>query len=470
MAEALDLTDIQGVIARGYADLKGACYVLLAIDRPAAVRRWLYTLAGSITPGDARPQELALNIACTDSGLQKLGLPPAALDMFSYEFRTGMTTAHRRRILGDLDEAAPEMWAWGGPNTTTIDLVLLMFARDDARLDLLYRSYAAGFADAGLTEIRRLTTSDIGGVEHFGFRDGLSQPIVEGLSKTGPPAHTIRAGEFILGYLNEYGRYTDRPLLAPSADPSGLLPKDPAGSGSADLGRNGSYLVMRQLGQDVRAFWRWVDGATRNPDGSANPATRLRLASKMVGRWPSGAPLVRAPEQDDPSLAGANDFMYFQSDPHGLACPIGAHIRRANPRDSLDPRPGSQGSIDVNKRHRLLRRGRAYGPPLSRAEALSDHDTAEAERGLHFICLNGNIARQFEFVQHTWINNPKFGELYDDADPMIAGRGNTAFTVQALPVRARYCQVPRFVAVRGGAYFFLPGIRALRYFASQGGR
>jgi Dyp-type peroxidase family len=467
MAEALDLPDIQGFIARGYAGLKGACYVLLAIDRPASARRWLKALAASITPGDARPQELALNIAFTSSGLQKLGLPQDALAMFSYEFRTGMTTQHRRRILGDIDESAPETWGWGGPNTATVDLALLMFARDDAKLDLLYRSYATGFADAGLAEIRKLTTSDIGDVEHFGFRDGVSQPIVEGLSKTGPPAHTIKAGEFILGYLNEYGHYTDRPLLAPGADPGGLLPKDPAGSGSADLGRSGSYLVMRQLGQDVPAFWRWVDGETRNPDGSANPAARLMLASKMVGRWPSGAPLVLSPERDDPALANPNDFMYAQSDAHGYACPIGAHIRRANPRDSLDPRPGSTDSIAVNKRHRLLRRGRTYGPPLSMEQALSDPDTPGAERGLHFICLNGNIARQFEFVQHTWINNPKFDELYDDADPILAGRENTLFTVQARPVRARYCPLPRFVRVGGGAYFFLPGIRALRYLASQ---
>jgi Dyp-type peroxidase family len=467
MAEALDLTDIQGIIARGYGNLKGACYVLLAIDGPAAARRWLRAAAGSITPGDARPQELALNIAFTASGLAKLGLPQEALDLFSYEFRTGMTTAHRRRILGDLDETAPETWTWGGPNSTAVDLVLLMFARDDSKLDLLYRSYAAGFADAGLAEIRKLTTSDIGDIEHFGFRDGLSQPIVEGLSRAGPPAQTIKAGEFILGYLNEYGRYTDRPLLAAGSDSDGLLPKDPAGSGSADLGRNGSYVVMRQLDQDVRAFWRWMNGATLHPDGSPNPAARLRLASKMVGRWPSGAPLALAPEQDDPSLADKNDFMYFQSDAPGLACPIGAHIRRTNPRDSLDPQPGSRDSIAINKRHRLLRRGRTYGPPLTMDEALSDRDTAAAERGLYFICLNGNIARQFEFVQHTWANNPKFGELYDNADPIIAGGGNTAFTVQGRPIRARYCQVPRFVAMRGGAYFFLPGIRALRYLASQ---
>ena len=183
---------------------------------------------------------------------------------------------------------------------------------------------------------------DLDDFEPFGFRDGISQPFVEGLSKTGPPETTVRAGEFVLGYPNEYGLYTDRPLLDASADPGGTLPRDAEGSGRADLGRNGSYLVFRQLRQDVPGFWRYVDDATRRPDGSSDPEARLRLASKMVGRWPSGAPLTLAPDADDPSLADANDFAYHELDPRGARCPVGSHIRRSHPRDSLDPRPGSE--------------------------------------------------------------------------------------------------------------------------------
>ena len=147
---------------------------------------------------------------------------------------------------------------------------------------------------------RRLGTCDQDGIEPFGFRDGVSQPFVEGLSKTGPPENTVKAGEFLLGYENEYGLYTDRPLLDPSADPDGVLPRDAAGSGRADLGRNGSYLVFRQLRQDVPRFWHFVDTATRTADGRSDPAARVRLAAKMVGRWPSGAPLTLAPDADDP--------------------------------------------------------------------------------------------------------------------------------------------------------------------------
>ena len=224
----------------------------------------------------------------------------------------------------------------------------------------------------------------------------------------------------------------------------------------------------------MRAFWEFCDRATRRPDGSASRDERVRLASKMMGRWPSGAPLVLTPETDRPELSEANDFGYFNEDRDGLRCPIGAHVRRSNPRDSLDPRPGSRDSIEVGNLHRLLRRGRQYGRFLSREELLSmdSPERWDAEpRGLHFICLVGNISRQFEFVQHTWLNNAHFGGLYDSPDPLLspAPPGGRTFTIPARPVRERYSGIPRFVSVRGGAYFFLPGIRALRYLASLRG-
>jgi Dyp-type peroxidase family len=235
-------------------------------------------------------------------------------------------------------------------------------------------------------------------------------------------------------------------------------------------GRNGTYLVFRQLSQDVRGFWRFLDQVAKRPDGTSDSDRRLRLAAKIVGRWPGGAPLVLAPDGDDPALAEANDFAYFHDDRGGTRCPIGAHIRRANPRDSLDPSPGTADSYAINRRHRILRRGREYGVQLTPEEALSGGDASPAtdERGLQFICLNGNIARQFEFVNDTWLNDPKFAGLYDDADPLVGPSqpyGGT-FTVQSSTVRERVTDVPRFVSVRGGAYFFLPGIAATRYLAS----
>jgi deferrochelatase/peroxidase EfeB len=173
-------------------------------------------------------------------------------------------------------------------------------------------------------------------------------------------------------------------------------------------------------------------------------------------------------------LCDDNAFLFHQSgDADGFKCPIGSHIRRTNPRDSLEPMPGSARSIEVGKRHRILRRGRPYGAPaagsMNVAEIAAAGETAW-ERGLHFICFNTHIGRQFEFIQHSWVNNAKFDGLYEDDDPIVGSRGASGapggvFTIQGEPVRTRVTGMPRFVHVRGGGYFFMPGLRALRFLA-----
>jgi Dyp-type peroxidase family len=462
-----DLGDVQGLVARGYGTLPAARFLILGFEGSAATRAWLRKVIPQVTPADQRPDRRAVHIAFSSAGLRKLGVGGASLGSFSNEFVDGMTTKHRSRILGDADDSAPEGWKWGGPGTPEVDGALLLYAADDQELETLEKELGV---DAGLSVLARLGTSELQGHEPFGFRDGISQPIIEGLSLKGPAATTLRFGEFVLGYPNEYGRVTGGPLLEPQADPLRLLPTDPA-TGRPDLGRNGSYLVFRQLSQDVRGFWRFLEAATRAPDGQARPDRRLRLAAKMVGRWPSGAPLALSPDADDVTLQEANDFAYHEHDVSGTRCPIGAHIRRANPRDSLDPNPGTAASFAINRRHRILRRGREYGTPLTPDGALgSGTPGGDEERGLHFICLNANIARQFEFVNATWLNDPKFGALYDDADPLVGPSepyGGT-FTIQADPIRERVLGVPRFVSVKGGAYFFLPGLAATRYLAQSG--
>lgn len=467
MPPALELDDIQGIVARAYAGLRAAHYLVLRINDAAAARAWLGSAA--MTPATSRATGPAINLAFTAAGLEALGAGPEVLGGFSPEFTAGMAHPHRSQVLGDAGGGAPAGWRWGGPSTPPVHMVAMLFAADDAELSSAYASLSASLAGAGIEELLRLGTSDHGDREPFGFVDGISQPIVEGLAKSGAPSNTVRAGEFILGYPNEYGLYTDRPILSASAPGAGVLPRDPAGSGGGDLGRNGTYLVFRQLRQDVIGFWRYLESVTANPDGSPNPEARTRLGAKIVGRWPGGAPLVLSPDRDDPSLTGANDFGYHSTDAAGLRCPVGAHVRRSNPRDSLDPKPGSQKSIDVGKRHRILRRGREYGPEASPEEVASGIDDG-AERGIYFICLNANIARQFEFIQHTWINNPKFAGLYDDPDPLVAPRIGAAgcFTVPGRPVRTRVKGLPQFVAIQGGAYLFLPGLRAIRYLASLG--
>jgi deferrochelatase/peroxidase EfeB len=212
--------------------------------------------------------------------------------------------------------------------------VLLLYAENETGLKNLVDRHAgsAALGAAGLAAVQRLDTSPLDGTEPFGFRDGISQPLIAELGppgRPGPRLHTVRAGEFVLGYQNQYGQVAESPTVAAADDPARVLPRtgDPE---RADLGRNGSYLVLRQLAQDVNGFGHFVDQASR-ADGQTDRDAGTRLAAKMVGRWPNGAPLALAPEHPGDDLADANDFGYADDDADGLGCPVGAHIRRANP-------------------------------------------------------------------------------------------------------------------------------------------
>ncbi len=473
--QQLEMDDIQGLVIRGYGNLSAACYLLLQIVDRDRARQWLNTMTDQLTTGNVRPDTHSLNLALSYPGLRALGLETPVLQGFSEDFQAGMTTPHKQRALGDSGANAPDTWAWGGTQSDAaeIHLLLLVYAVDETALDTLTSELQAGFDAGGVKQIYQpLNTVWLSEPkEHFGFRDGISQPLLEGLPKAQQADNPIPAGEFILGYRNAYGRYNERPLVRPDDPLAGELPVAEGVAeedrGKRDLGKNGSYLVFRQLQQDVKGFWDFIRQAAAR-DASGDPDASIRLAAKMVGRWPSGAPVTRSPERDDTSLSSDNSFNYHQDDARGLKCPLGAHIRRTHPRDSLEPEPGTQKSLDFADRHRILRRGRVYGVPLAasmRVEEIMDaEDQGDAERGLHFICLNGNIGRQFEFVQQTWANDPRFNGLYHDPDPLIGSGGD--FTEQACPVRKKVHDLPQFVRVRGGGYFFLPGIKALRYLAA----
>lgn len=479
-----DLDDIQGIIVGAYPRLRAASYVLLEIRDPAAARPWLRELAGEVHKASSGVPEKGpcVNVAFTYPGLEKLELAAQALKGFERSFQEGLWSNERRqRILGDVGASAPEKWRWGGPNNEGVDVLLLLFAADAAAREELYESHRARFSANGLEQVPggKLDSSDLGHLEHFGFRDGLSQPKIAGLTRTTDENNIVAPGECLLGYPNGYGQFTDRPLLDPIHDQEGLLPRDVNGTDQSDFGRNGSYLVFRQMEQNVVAFWRFVDEATKNPDGTSDSGARDYVAAKMVGRWRSGAPLVKRPDKDDPALATDNAFLYYDDDRDGLKCPLGAHIRRTNPRDALPPpthllhpRNRTSDVIAVANRHRLIRRGRPYGEPLAEPltpDGILDNAGRGGERGLLFLCFNANINRQFEFVQNTWVNNPNFDRLYTDTDPVIGSRrddGNT-FTIPEKPVRRCIKDLPRFVEIRGSAYFFVPGVRALRFLARE---
>ena len=202
-------------------------------------------------------------------------------------------------------------------------------------------------------------------------------------------------------------------------------------------------------------------------DWASGSGAAEHVAARMIGRWRDGTPLLPhgvSGAAAATAVAEANEFG-FTADPHGFGCPIGSHIRRANPRDSLQP--DSTAALRSANRHRLLRRGRPYGPPLPAAETRNDG----RDRGMAFICLNSDIERQFEFVQQNWVNNPSFGGLYAECDPLIGTSpgGSGRLTMQANGVRERMNGIGQFVTVKGGGYFFLPGMSALRYLSSLDG-
>jgi deferrochelatase/peroxidase EfeB len=240
--------------------------------------------------------------------------------------------------------------------------------------------------------------------------------------------------------------------------------------------------------QNVPALWKYLEAQSREP-GADRVASAVALGSKMVGRWPGGAPLMTS-TFDDAAKASDNTFTYFHSenvmtgkpgDLTGIACPLGSHIRRANPRDDLPTDRGDKNSVEMVRKHQMLRRGRAFGPPLAPSmtpEAfIAKRDEPDAgERGLHFICLVGHIGRQFEFVQRAWLSSPVFAALCKDADPIVGvhrnkdddtGNASDEFTCQAEPVRRKYKGLPQFTQLVGGAYFFLPGIKAVRFIAGK---
>jgi deferrochelatase/peroxidase EfeB len=420
-----------------------------------------------------------------------LGIAGNTIAGFSDEFLQGMDgPASRSRRLGDMGASDPAHWLWGGPGKHP-DLVVMLFARTN--LEAWTQSVQKVPWSAAFETMATLETSDMGGHEPFGFTDGISEPAFD-WERARPVPGTTTAydnrgplGELLLGYPNEYNKYTDRPLIAPAADPAGdLLPAedDPT---RKDFGCNGTYLVLRQLEQDVRGFWRYLDHAA-----AGDAPERYRLGAAMVGRTVAGEPLIPS----EANIGGVTDTpghprnaFTYDHDPAGVQCPFGAHIRRANPRNADlfghpagaiaglasrlgIPRPKLHDDLMASTRfHRVLRRGREYGVKITPEEALQPAPPGEAPRGLQFACLCANILRQFEFVQDAWLMSTKFDGMTEESDPLLGNRAAVGdgpipsdFSIpQEGGLTRRLTGVPRFITVRGGAYFFMPSLRALRY-------
>ena len=495
-APSVDSADVQGLVRFGHGRLKEACYLLLRIRDAAAARSWCAAAPVTTAALQEHPPGTALQVAFSAAGLRALDLPAGVLEGFSPEFQSGMAGEESRsRRLGDIGANAPQNWEWGQPGSEP-DVVVMLFAAQDQLAAFRAKVEDAAF-QAAFETIWSLPTNDFEGYEPFGFKDGISQPEVDWQRQRSPSqdeltyTNLVALGEFLLGYPNEYGKYTTRPLLdAGAKGADGLLPAEDQ-PGKKDLGRNGAYVVLRTLEQDVRGFWKFLDAAAKS-----DASERARLGSAAVGRTTEGEPLVPLSQTAIPGITvkpgdPPNRFT-FDADPNGTRCPFGSHIRRVNPRNvdlpghpewflahlmqmlALTP-PTFRGDIMASTRfHRILRRGREYGVRLSVEEALKPAPPDEPRSGLHFLCVNANITRQFEFVQNAWVMSTKFDGLSEESDPLLGNRaavgdcpytGNFSMPREGAPPRV-LTDMPPFITVRGGGYFFLPSVRALRYFGT----
>ncbi|MFE4016299.1 Dyp-type peroxidase [Streptomyces sp. NPDC059101] len=430
----LELDDIQRGVLSPRPTPYAATYLVFRIDDRAGGRELMRRLSGTVTSvaDPASPLgETWVSVAVTYAGLAALGVPRSSLDTFAWEFRQGMTA--RAKELGDVGESGPEHWETP-LGTRDVHVVIAAVAPDSLLLEAaVERARSAYDRLPGVTAIWRqdchaLPTE----TEHFGYRDGVSHPAVEGSGIPGSNQLEVplKAGEFVLGYPDEIGgAQTPQPTV---------------------LGRNGSYAVFRKLHQKVAEFRGYLR------DNAADPQDEELIAAKIMGRWRSGAPLALAPERDDPELGAdpsrRNSFRYEQDDPLGFTTPSGCHIRRANPRDA-----SVAGEVRL---HRMIRRGAVYGPPLP--EGVLEDDGAE--RGLMFAFVGAHLGRQFEFVQSEWMNDGVFFGAGSTRDPVVgAADGEAGYAIPRRPLRRRLAPLPRFVVTRGGEYCFLPGLRALRW-------
>ncbi|MFO1081313.1 MAG: cytochrome P450 [Reyranellaceae bacterium] len=394
---------------------------------------------------------LTWNIAFTWTGLQALGIDANTLASFPEDFRDGM--AARAARLGDTGDSAPENWeGWLGHRA--VHGMLQISVQQDAQQiagiapgRVIVEFLVRAFSVFGLRILHTENGERIAApwdsslrIEHFGFRDGISQPFADvelgtprpppsggGTPRPGGTWDPIALGELLLGHPDEDGLMQQRPA-------------------NADLRQNGTYLVFRKLEQDVPGFRRYL----REQSGKDGPDSLL--AAQMMGRWPDGTSLVKAAgwpigARDERKI---NDFRYGE-DPRGLRCPLGAHARRSNPRDSNDR--------DEARRHRIWRRSLTYGGDFLPYDSPGDG----RPRGLLFVSLCARIDQQFEFLQTRWLNSGEFiGQAGLGRCPITGANGGAvgdSFAVAGRP--APYCRQPRFVTVRGGDYFFVPSLPAL---------
>jgi len=463
----LNATDLQGFVLRGY-NMPYARFCFLHFHDAASARHLVAQLLSSITTGqlwdNGKPQS-TLNIAFTFKGLTALELPLATLISFPVEFQQGMKA--RANILGDIGKNAPEHWdpLWSGEHEVHAWIAIHALSTQalEAQFEQLNLMITAT-AGVQLLDVQNAASLVVDGKpctkEHFGYTDGFGNPDYLGVCRDTQPGQgkllpdgktwaPLATGELLLGY----------------ADEAGELPVAPV---PHILAANGTFMVYRKLHENVGTFRAFLDewGARY---GAGDAAAKAKLASKFIGRWQDGTPIELSPDAPDPSIVAdpnRNTDFKFGNDLSGSRCPVGAHVRRVHPRDAF----GFNGKL-VDRR-RITRRGMPYGPQID-PNAPHDAATLDAtDRGVVFMALNASLSRQFEFVQQQWISYGNDAHLGNEKDLLLGTHEpGEKFSIQGDTNPANpplFCaNLPNFVELRGGEYFFLPSITALAMIAME---
>jgi len=480
---ALNLDDIQGFILRGYR-MPMVRHFLLKARVPAQARRLLGRLvsgdesdAPQITsaqnwhvgfePGPAdNPSEVpqikpdyCLNLGITWAGLLALEVKDRVPNISFRSFDAFIAgAAERARLVGDTGTSGPENWIGGFGTGNDHVLVTLhaispaamtqysgrlsaLFAEDDAFQELWRGD---GMALMEMQDGKPVPTTQV----HFGYTDGISMTTIRGGPERYKPDHQQPCEPWLFVLLDEAENY--------------FVPEP------RELGLNGSFAVFKMIRTDVVGFENFLQSKKDQIDPEL-------LAAKMCGRWRNGVPLALSPETDSPLQGGVsaehlNDFEYVNADgsgdPKGLLCPVGAHIRRVNPRGQPITGQGNPGGS--NNTHRLIRRGMPYGPVYDPTQPYDG-----VERGLLGYFINSNIENQYEFVLSQWVNDSEFAGAVrlppKSKDPLI-GTQDPAESIFVIPQAKgappiRIAGLSSFITTQAAAYCFLPSITAIQFIA-----
>ncbi len=471
----IDVDDVQGNILGGFRHghrMLIYCSTANAVDLRALLSRVSQHLTVATDTLDQHRRAFAVNIALSFDCLVRLS--PDAEAFTDPAFRAGL--AQRAELLGDPEPGrpgGPDSWLIGGFGREA-DLVVLMAADDpiEVRNGLAALNIPAGAVlriDRGTARVGASVNR-----EHFGFADGIGQPGVRG-RVPGDPARPISSrgrrrrfgqvgdwhdllwpGEFLFGYPTQA---RDRP--AHNAD-------DRLATSAPDWARNGSYLVVRRLHQNVYQFHLFVAEIAKTLD--LDPGL---VAARLMGRWPNGAPLLSHPSEPnafDEESASAQDFDYLPM-MSSTGCPVSAHIRKMNPRAISSGTGNLLPNLADTQRHRLLRRGFAYGTPSPSSPYCPLDDGLD--RGLIFLAYQTSIDEQFEFIVRRWANETNFPEPVSGYDPIIGQNHRDGTRRRWFHLgegqAGRLSTTAEWVVPTGGGYFFAPGRRGLAHLAGLSG-